>query len=60
MAHQLIDLGDHLHVGVFNAVVQGLDEMPGTITTKVSAARLAVGNGGDSAQDTAYGGEALR
>ena len=29
VAHDAVDLGDHLHVGIFDAVVDGLDEMAG-------------------------------
>ena len=31
VAHDAIDLGNHLHVGIFNAVVHRLHKMPGTI-----------------------------
>ena len=31
VAHDAVDLGDHLHVGVFDAVVDGLDEVPRTV-----------------------------
>ena len=48
----VVDLGDELHVAVFDAVVHHLHVVPGTSRSHVLDARLAVlGLGGDGAED---------
>ena len=42
---QVVDFGDELHVGVFDAVVHHLDEVAGAIRADVRAARGAAGFG---------------
>ena len=42
VAHHAIDLGDHLHVAIFDAVMDGLDEMAGAAFAQIGAAGLAV------------------
>ena len=50
VAQQVVGLGDELHVGVLDAVVDHLDEVAGTVGTDVGAARRAVHVGGDGLQ----------
>ena len=50
VAHDAVDLGDHLHVGIFDAVVDGLDEVAGALGPDPGGAGLAVELG-------RYGGE---
>ena len=48
----VVDLGDELHVAVFDAVVHHLHVVPGALRSHVIDARLAVfGLGGDGAED---------
>src|SRR5690606_11037263 len=42
VTHDAVDFGDHLHVGVFDAVVDGLDEMPRPLGADEGGARLAL------------------
>ena len=42
IAQHAIDFGNHLHVGIFNAVVDGFDEMAGAIGAKPGAAGFAL------------------
>ena len=48
---QVVGLGDQLHVGVLDAVVDHLDEVACTIGAHVRHARLALGDRGDRRQD---------
>ena len=52
-AQQVVGLGDQLHVGVLDAVVDHLDEVTGTVLADVGAAWRAVDMGGDLLQDRA-------
>src|SRR6478752_3098345 len=52
-APQVVRLGDQLHVGVLDAVVHHLDEVPGTVGADVGAARRAVDVRRDLLQDRA-------
>ena len=47
VAQQLVGLADQLHVGVLDAVVHHLDEVPGAVGADVGAARHAVDVRGD-------------
>ena len=49
--HHGVGLGDQLHVGVFDAVVQHLDEMAGAVRPEAGAARRGVDLGGDRLED---------
>ena len=51
VAHHAIDFGDHLHVAIFDAVVDGLDEVAGAAFAEIGAARLAVELGRDRLED---------
>ena len=54
IAQDAVDLGDHLHVGIFDAVMHGFHEMPGAIGAHQRRAGLAVeprGNGLDHIAD---------
>ncbi len=51
VAHDAIDLGDHLHVGVFDAVVDGFHEVARARLAHPGGAGLAVMPGGDGCQD---------
>jgi hypothetical protein len=42
ITHHAIDFGDHLHVGIFDAVVDGLDEMTGAVFAQPSGAGFAL------------------
>ena len=50
MAQQVVGLGDELHIGVLDAVVDHLDEVAGAVGTDVGAARRAVDVGRDGLQ----------
>ena len=50
-AQQVVGLGDQLHVGVLDAVVDHLDEVPGPVRADVRAAWHPVHVGGDLLQD---------
>ncbi len=50
-ADQVVGLGDELHVGVLDAVVDHLHEVAGAVGADVGHARLALGDRGDRAQD---------
>jgi hypothetical protein len=50
-AQQIVGLGDELHVGVLDTVVDHLDEVAGTVGADVRHARLALGLGRDRRQD---------
>ena len=50
-ADQVVRLGDELHVGVLDAVVDHLHEVARAVVADVGDARLALGDGGDRAQD---------
>ena len=52
-AEQVVGLGDELHVGVLDAVVDHLDEVAGAVGADVGDARLAVGDRGDRREDRA-------
>ena len=52
-AQQVVGLGDQLHVGVLDAVVHHLHEVPGAVGADVRAARRAVDVRGDLLQDRA-------
>ena len=49
-ADEVVRLGDELHVGVLDAVVHHLHEVPGTVVADVRDARLALGDRGDRAR----------
>ena len=51
VAHDAVDLGDHLHVGIFDAVVDGLDEVAGALRPDQRGAGLAVELGRDGGED---------
>jgi len=51
VAQQVIALGDQLHVGVLDAVVDHLDVMTGAVGADVGAARRPVDVGGDRLED---------
>ena len=53
LAQQVVRLRDELHVGVLDAVVHHLHEVPGTVGTDVGAARHAVDLGRDLLEDRA-------
>ncbi len=53
VAQQLVGLADQLHVGVLDAVVHHLDEVPGAVGADVGAARHAVDVRGDLLQQRA-------
>ena len=60
VAHDAVDLGDHLHVGVFDAVVDGLDEVPGPrLAHMVGARRTIICPCGDGLQDRGHAGPIL-
>ncbi len=50
-ADEVVGLRDELHVGVFDAVVDHLDEVPGAVVSDVGDTGLALGDGGDGPQD---------
>ncbi len=52
-AQQVVGLGDQLHVGVLDAVVHHLHEVPGAVRADVHAARRAVDLGRDRLEDRA-------
>ena len=54
-AQNVVSLANHLHIGVFDAVVHHLDEVAGTIGADVGHARLTVHLGGDGLEDRAQG-----
>ena len=54
-ADEVVRLGDELHVGVLDAVVHHLHEVPGAVVADVGDARLALGDRGDGLQDRAEG-----
>jgi hypothetical protein len=54
-ADQVVGLGDQLHVGVLDAVVHHLHEMPRAIVSDMGDARLVLGDRGDRSQDRAEG-----
>ena len=47
IAQHAVDFGDHLHVGIFDAVVDHFDEMASAITADPGAAGIALEFGGD-------------
>ena len=51
VAQQVVALGDELHVGVLDAVVDHLDVVTGAVGADVGAARRAVDVGGDRLED---------
>ena len=51
VAHDAIDFGDHLHVAIFDAVVDHLDEMAGAALAQIGTTRLAVELGRDRFED---------
>jgi hypothetical protein len=53
MAQQVVGLGDQLHVGVLDAVVHHLHEVPGAVGADVHAAGRPVDLGGDVLQQRA-------
>ena len=53
MTDEVVGLGDDLHVGVFDAVVDHLHEVACAVVTDVGDAGLALGDGGDGLQDGA-------
>ncbi|MCY1499927.1 hypothetical protein D9M68_339580 [compost metagenome] len=58
VAQDAVDFGDHLHVGIFDAVVDGLDEMAGAVFAEPGNARVVVvfrGNRGQNALDALPG-----
>ncbi|SSC73735.1 unnamed protein product [Ciceribacter sp. T2.26MG-112.2] len=58
VAQDAVDLGDHLHVGIFDAVVDGLDEMPCPALAQPGAAWIsfvAGGNRGEHLLDAGIG-----
>ena len=57
---QKIGLRDRLHLGVLDAVVDGLDEVAGAGRAEPGGARLAVDLGGDRAEDVCQFGERRR
>ncbi|CAB4598350.1 unannotated protein [freshwater metagenome] len=50
-ADEVVCLGNKLHVGVFDAVVNHFDEVTGAVCSDVGDARLAFGDGGDGLED---------
>ena len=50
VAQDAVDLGDHLHVGIFDAVVDRLDEMAGAVGAEPGGAGLALIFGRDRGQ----------
>ncbi len=50
VAKDAVDLGDHLHVGIFDAVMDGLDEVAGAVFAEPGDARIVVVLGGDRGQ----------
>ena len=52
-ADEVVGLGDELHVGVLDAVVDHLDEVAGAVGADVGHARLALGDRGDGLEDRA-------
>jgi hypothetical protein len=42
VAQDAVDFGDHLHVGIFDAVVDGLDEMASAVLAEPGNARIVV------------------
>ena len=52
---EVVGLGDELHVGVLDAVVDHLDEVAGAVGADVGDAGLALGDGGDRLEDRAEG-----
>src|SRR5690606_7482551 len=53
LSDEVVRLGDQLHVGVLDAVVDHLDEVTRAVGADVRDARLALGDGRDRAQDRA-------
>ena len=51
VAQQVVGLGDQLHVGVLDAVVDHLHVVARAVGADVGAARLAVDLGGDRGED---------
>ena len=51
VAHDAIDLGDHLHVAIFDAVVDGLDEVAGAAFAQIGTAGLAIEFGRNRLKD---------
>ena len=51
IAHHAINFRDHLHIGVFDAVVNGFDKMPGTFRPHIPCARLALVFGRNGVQN---------
>src|SRR6188508_623593 len=52
---QVVGLSDQLHVGVLDAVVHHLHEVPGTVVADVGDARLTLRDRGDALQDRTEG-----
>ena len=59
VAQHAVDLGDHLHVGVFDAVVHGLDEMAGPVGAEAGGAGCAVDSARRSPRGSARPGPKL-
>jgi hypothetical protein len=50
VAQDAVDFGDHLHVGIFDAVVDGLDEVAGAVIAEPRDARVALVLGSNRGQ----------
>ena len=59
VAQQPVDFGDHLHVGIFDPVVHGLDEMPRPVRPQMIDARRALKLGRNRAEHGAQLGPAV-
>lgn len=60
LAQQVVGLGDELHVGVFDAVVDHLDEVSGAVGADVGGAGFTVDLGADALEHRAEDGVRLR
>ena len=50
VAQDAVDFGDHLHIGIFDAVVDRLDEVAGTVIAEPGDARIIIVLGGNRGQ----------